>query len=134
MKKVTGLGGVFFKVEDREAMLRWYRDHLGIDSENWGFSFLWRELEAPEKRGYTVWGPFEAGTTYFQPSSKPFMLNFRVRDLEGLLQQLSESGVTVVGDIVTEENGRFGWILDPEGNKIELWEPVDPDKDPYLPQ
>jgi len=134
MKKVTGLGGVFFKTQDKKATMQWYREHLGIESDQYGFSFLWRELQKPEARGYTVWSPFEDSSRYFEPSTKPFMINFRVHDLEALLTELRAQGVTVVGDIQDEENGRFGWILDPEGNKIELWQPVDSDQDPYLPQ
>jgi predicted enzyme related to lactoylglutathione lyase len=134
MKKVTGLGGVFFKTQDRKAMIAWYREHLGIDSDEYGFAFQWRELAQPEARGYTVWSPFKDDTAYFAPSTKPFMVNFRVHDLEALLTELRAQGVQVVGEIQDEANGRFAWILDPEGNKVELWQPVESDKDPYLPQ
>ena len=134
MKKVTGLGGVFFKTQDKAATAQWYREHLGIAGDDYGFAFLWRELEKPDARGYTVWSPFAQDSKYFAPSEKQFMINFRVHDLAALLKELRAAGVTVVGDIQDEENGRFGWILDPEGNKIELWQPVDSDKDPYLPQ
>ena len=134
MKRVTGLGGVFFKTPDPDALKKWYREHLGIDSEQWGYSFLWRELAAPEKKGYTVWGPFPDSTKYFDPSGQPYMVNYRVHDLEALLAALKAEGVEVVGGPDTEENGKFAWILDPEGRKIELWEPVDSDVDPYLPK
>lgn len=134
MKRVTGLGGVFFKTPDPEGLKEWYRERLGIESEQWGYSFLWRELEAPEKRGYTVWGPFRDSTKYFEPSSEPYMINYRVDDLEALLAALEAEGVQVLGGPDTEENGKFAWILDPEGRKIELWEPVDSDRDPYLPE
>ena len=134
MKKVTGLGGVFFKTRDKNAMTQWYREHLGIEADEYGFAFVWRDLDNPQARGYTQWSPFKDDTEYFAPSEKPFMVNFRVDDLEALLTELRAQGVPVVGDIQDEENGRFGWILDPEGNKIELWQPVDSDKDPYLPQ
>ena len=134
MKRVTGIGGVFFKSQDKEAMTQWYRDRLGLDADEYGCMFQWRDVEKPESKGYTVWSPFKADSRYFDPSTKPFMVNFRVDDLEALLTTLRQEGVQVVGDIQDEENGRFGWILDPEGNKIELWEPVDSDKDPYLPK
>ena len=134
MKRVTGLGGVFFKSQNKDTLTQWYRERLGIEADEYGFMFQWREAEKPENKGYTVWSPFKDDTKYFEPSTKPYMLNFRVDDLEGLLCALREEGVQVVGDIQDEENGRFGWILDPEGNKIELWEPVDGDKDPYLSQ
>jgi predicted enzyme related to lactoylglutathione lyase len=134
MKRVTGLGGVFFKAADKKGMLEWYRAHLGIESAEYGFSFLWRENDSPERVGYTVWSPFKRDTEYFEPSKKDFMLNFRVADLSALIPALKAEGVQVVGEIVEEENGKFAWIVDPEGNKIELWEPVDPNKDPYLPK
>ena len=134
MKRTTGLGGLFFKCKDPATMRSWYRKHLGIDSEDWGFSFLWRELDRPEKRGYTVWNPFPETTNYFAPSQKPLMMNFRVDDMDALLVELEKEGIELVGEPVTEENGKFAWIMDPEGHKIELWEPVDSSEDPYLPQ
>jgi predicted enzyme related to lactoylglutathione lyase len=132
MKRVTGLGGFFFKARDREGLMKWYRDRLGIEAESWGTMFRWKEPENPEKTGYTVWSPFAADTKYFDPSGSPFMVNYRVADLEGLLAALKEEGVEIVGEMAKEENGKFAWVLDPEGNKIELWEPVDSDQDPYL--
>ena len=134
MKRVTGLGGVFFKTPDPDGLKDWYRKHLGIESDPWGFSFLWRELERPEKKGYTVWSPFPDKTDYFDPSEQPYMVNYRVDDLEALLPVLEAEGVRVVGGPDREENGKFAWIVDPEGRKIELWEPVDSDDDPYLPK
>ena len=134
MKRVTGLGGVFFKARDKGGLLDWYRAHLGIDSEEWGgFAFLWREHEAPDKTGYTVWSAFDGDTDHFAPSDKPYMLNFRVADLSVLLEALRDEGVEIVGELQEHPNGKFAWVLDPEGNKVELWEPVDPDADPYLP-
>jgi len=133
MKRVTGLGGVFFKAEDRDRLMDWYRNHLGIDSDAWGFMFRWKENDAPERAGYTVWSPFASDTEYFDPSTKPYMVNFRVDNLTALLDALEKEGVQIVGSIEEEENGKFAWILDPEGNKLELWEPVDPGTDPYLP-
>lgn len=131
MKRVTGIGGIFFKCDDKPAQLEWYREHLGIDSAPWGGNiFLWREDAEPSQRAYTVWSPFEGKSTYFDPSRQPFMVNYRVADMDALLDALRAEGVEVVGDPVTEPNGKFAWILDPEGNKIELWEPVA--VDPYL--
>ena len=134
MAKVTGLGGVFFRCEDPAGMRDWYREQLGIESEEYGFPFMWRESERPEKRGYTVWNPFPVETKYFDPSAKQFMVNYRVDDLPELLRRFEAAGVEIVGEMVEEENGKFAWVLDPEGNKIELWEPIDSDLDPYLPQ
>ena len=134
MKRVTGLGGVFFKTPDPDGVKDWYRKHLGIESEPWGFSFLWRELDAPEEKGCTVWSPFPSSTKYFEPSDQPYMINYRVDDLDALLAALAAEGVEIVGGPDTEENGKFAWILDPEGRKIELWEPVEPARDPYLPK
>jgi catechol 2,3-dioxygenase-like lactoylglutathione lyase family enzyme len=131
MKRVTGIGGVFFKCDDKAAQLEWYRERLGIDSLPWGGNiFLWRPDDAPEQRAYTVWSPFEASTSYFDPSKQPFMVNYRVADLDALLIALRAEGVEIVGEPMTEANGKFAWILDPEGNKIELWEPVE--VDPFL--
>ncbi|MEE8524601.1 MAG: VOC family protein [Thermoanaerobaculia bacterium] len=132
MKRVTGLGGVFFKTPDPDKLKDWYRKHLGIESDPWGFSFLWRELEDPDQKGYTVWSPFPDSTEYFDPGEQPYMINYRVDDLEALLPVLEAEGVQVVGGPDQEENGKFAWIVDPEGRKIELWEPVDSNKDPYL--
>lgn len=134
MKRVTGLGGIFFKTSDTEKLRTWYREHLGIDSDPWGTSFLWREVEQPESRGYTVWGPFSDSSDYFDPSEQPYMLNYRVADLDALLEALRDEGVEIVGEPVSEANGKFAWVLDPEGRKIELWEPVESSRDPYLPK
>jgi len=133
MGKVTGLGGVFFRCENPEQLRGWYRESLGIEAEQYGFSFLWRELDDPERRGYTVWNPFPESTDYFEPSDKQFMINYRVDDLEGLMQKLQAAGVRIAGGVEQYENGKFAWIVDPEGNKVELWEPIEPSEDPYLP-
>lgn len=133
-KRVTGLGGVFFKAADSKAQLQWYRTHLGIESADYGFPFLWRETADKEEVGYTVWAPFSQDTDYFKPSEKPYMFNFRVANLVEMLAALREEGVTVVGEMAEEPNGKFAWIMDPEGNKIELWEPVPSAEDPYLPK
>jgi predicted enzyme related to lactoylglutathione lyase len=124
--RVTGVGGLFFKAEDPRALGAWYAEHLGIAPSPQGpVVFQWRDMEAPGRVAYTVWGPFKATTTYFDPSDKPFMFNYRVNDLRGLLATLKVAGVTIVGEVQEAEYGAFGWIMDPEGNKIELWEPAD---------
>jgi predicted enzyme related to lactoylglutathione lyase len=132
MAKVTGLGGVFFKAADKETLRKWYGEALGLDVADYGKAFLWRDDAAPDERGYTVFAPFDADTKYFAPSTSPFMINFRVDDLDGVLARLTAAGSTIVGGPDKEPNGRFAWVLDPEGNKIELWEPVPSKDDPYL--
>ncbi len=134
MKRVTGLGGVFFKCPDPGKLRQWYRTHLGIEAEEYGASFFWREHDAPQRKGYTAWNPFPESTEYFDPSEQPYMINYRVDDLDALLPALKAEGVQVVGGPEEFENGKFAWILDPEGRKIELWEPVDSSRDPYVPQ
>lgn len=124
MKRVTGLGGIFFKSEDPKKISEWYGKHLGFDIAEWGGSgFSWKDSEG--KTCYTAWSPFKNNTDYFAPSEKPFMFNYRVENLEALLQVLREEGVEVMDKIQVEPYGKFGWIMDPEGNKIELWEPID---------
>lgn len=124
MARVTGIGGVFFKADDVARMRTWYRDTLGlpIGEGDW-WMFEWRDRENAERVGSTVWSLFPADTTYFDPGKSPLMVNYRVDDLEGLLAELRGKGVEVIGQIEEQEYGRFGWVLDPEGNKIELWEP-----------
>lgn len=124
-KKVTGLGGIFFKCDNPENMKKWYGDKLGLVTNEYGSVFEFRRTDMPEKKGYTVWSPFEAKTTYFQPSEKEFMINYRVEDIEGLVKELMETGVEICDEIETYEYGKFVHIMDPEGNKIELWEPID---------
>ena len=121
------------KCRDKEAQKSWYESHLGIPNTPYGHSFLWREEQNTNEVGYTAWSPFPDDTKYFAPSDSPMMINYRVDDLVALLVALKEEGVTVVDEMVSEENGKFAWILDPEGNKIELWEPVPSAEDPYLP-
>ena len=124
MKKVTGIGGIFFKCNDPKVMKDWYDKNLGFGNEQWGTNFEWREVDN-DKKGSTVWSPFSSTTKYFEPSTKDFMINYRVEDLEGLVQQLKKDGVTLVDEIQDSEYGKFVHILDPEGNKVELWQPVD---------
>lgn len=126
MGRVTGIGGVFFKCDNPKAMLAWYRDHLGIPTDGqYGAIFQWRSIKPTHEKGYTVWGTFKKDTHYFEPSGKPFMLNYRVENLPELLETLHSEGVTVVGDMEEYSYGRFGWVMDPEGHKIELWQPFD---------
>ncbi|ARV11668.1 VOC family protein [Gilvibacter sp. SZ-19] len=122
-KRVTGLGGFFFKTKDPQAVKQWYREHLGLNTDDYGCTFWWKDKEGNDCS--TQWSPFKEDTQYFKPSEKQFMMNFRVADLENLLKTLKEEGVTVVGEMETYDYGKFGWILDNEGNKIELWEPID---------
>ncbi|WP_339841472.1 VOC family protein [uncultured Maribacter sp.] len=122
-KRVTGLGGFFFKTKDPNKVKDWYNKHLGLDTDQYGSTFWWKDKEGNDCS--TQWSPMKDDTTYFKPSTSPFMMNFRVENLVELLQILKEEGVTVVGDIEEFEYGKFGWILDPDGNKIELWEPID---------
>jgi predicted enzyme related to lactoylglutathione lyase len=124
-KRVTGLGGIFFKTQNRDTMRAWYARHLGIESESWGGQFEWRDKDYPEKLCLTAWSPFDGATDYFQPSEKEFMINYRVENLVDLLNELKKEGVEVLGEIQEFDYGKFGWIMDPEGRKIELWEPID---------
>jgi predicted enzyme related to lactoylglutathione lyase len=124
MKRVTGIGGIFFKAQNADVLRAWYAKHLGMPVESWGgLQFHWRRDEDPRSRGYTVWSVFDADTRYFDPSEKPFMINYRVDDLDAVLAALRSEGVTVEEKIEESEYGRFGWAMDPEGNRIELWEP-----------
>jgi predicted enzyme related to lactoylglutathione lyase len=125
MRRVTGIGGIFFKCEKPQNILEWYHKHLGISQVGESAVFEWMQKDRPEEFGHTVWGPFEEATRYFSPSKKGFMINYRVENLEALIDQLREEGVEVVGEIEKYEYGKFGWVMDPEGNKIELWEPID---------
>ena len=125
MKRVTGIGGVFFKCKDPKAVNEWYKTHLGLNTDQYGSTFEWRQGEDANKKGFTQWSPFSEGTTYFAPSEKEFMINYRVENLEALVVELRSAGVTIVDEMETFDYGKFIHILDPEGNKIELWEPVD---------
>ena len=123
-KRVTGLGGIFFKSTDPEATKQWYSKHLNIESGDHGTLFKWRHHDDPDKEGNTAWSLFPEDTGYFKPGTKEFMINYRVENLEELIKILKEEGVEVVGEIEEYPYGKFGWIMDPEGNKIELWEPI----------
>ena len=123
MKRVTGIGGVFFKSKDPAKTKDWYDKHLGIESGEYGAGFKWRSEEKPDETGYTAWSVFDEDSDYFNPAKKPFMINYRVENLVELLKVLAEEGVEVVGKMEEYSYGKFGWIMDPDGNKIELWEP-----------
>jgi predicted enzyme related to lactoylglutathione lyase len=121
-KRVTGLGGVFFKCKDPKAQREWYSRHLGVPATEYGATFEWREMDHPEQKGQTVWNPFRQDTKYFEPSAKEFMINYRVENLEALLVELKKEGVQQIGEMQSYDYGKFAHIMDPEGNKIELWE------------
>lgn len=125
MKKVTGIGGIFFKCKDPNAMRAWYKTHLGLNTNDYGATFEWKEADDSTKNGSTTWSPFAETTKYFEPSTKDFMINYRVADLEALVEALKKEGVTIVDKIETYDYGKFVHIIDLEGNKIELWEPID---------
>lgn len=128
MQRVRGIGGVFFKAKDPAALGTWYRENLGIPVEPWGgHGFTWSEHD-PKGDAITVWSPMPETTTYYEPSTKPFMINFRVDDLDAMLLQLREKGCEVDDKLEESEYGRFGWVMDPEGNRVELWQP--PEKAP----
>lgn len=123
MRRATGIGGIFFKAKDPQALGAWYRDHLGLKVEEWGgVAFRWAE-DNPNGTGTTIWNPFKDDTAYFAPSTASFMVNFRVADLHALLAALRAEGCQVDEKVEESEYGKFGWVVDPEGNKIELWEP-----------
>ena len=121
MKRVTGIGGIFFKANDPDKLRNWYRLHLGIECEKEsGAIFKWRKAEDPNSERYTVWSPFPEDTDYFAPSTKPFMINLQVENLDEVLAQLKREGVDVDPKVESYDYGRFGWIMDPEGNRVEL--------------
>jgi catechol 2,3-dioxygenase-like lactoylglutathione lyase family enzyme len=129
MAKVTGIGGVFLKAKsDHKALAAWYARHLGLELEAWGGAILrWPEDKGPD-RGLTVWHVAGKDSDWFSPSQSSFMINYRVDDLDALLAQLRQDGVEIVKGPETEENGHFAWILDPDGNKLELWQPLAADE------
>lgn len=124
MKRVTGIGGIFFKAKDPKTMREWYKKHLGIDVQDWGgAAFSWTDDEGKPTNGMTVWSIGSCGGDQFAPSTAPFMINYRVADLHGLLQALRDEGCNVLEKVEDSEYGKFGWVIDPEGNKVELWQP-----------
>lgn len=125
IKKVTGIGGIFFKSRDPKKLREWYQLHLGLNTNEYGAVFEWRQGGDTTKKGFTQWSPFNEKTKYFAPSTKEFMINYRVENLEALIDQLKKDSVTIVDKIETVDYGKFVHILDLEGNKLELWEPND---------
>ena len=134
MKRVTGIGGIFFKSQDPDRLYQWYETHLGIRrSPDGSAAFEWREVKEPDndaagnndpgKKGMTVWSIFPNSTKYFEPSSSAFMINYRVDDLDALLEAMRKEGVQIDPRQEDYDCGRFAWIIDPEGNRVELWEP-----------
>jgi predicted enzyme related to lactoylglutathione lyase len=124
MARVTGIGGVFFRAHDREALSAWYRDRLGVPVQEWhGAMFQLAGDGSPGAQGYTVWSLFPEDTTYFGAGTQAFMVNFRVDDLDALLASLRAAGCAVDEKTHADEHGKFGWVTDPEGNRVELWEP-----------
>jgi predicted enzyme related to lactoylglutathione lyase len=125
MKKVTGIGGVFFKCDNPQSMNEWYAKNLGLDAGKYGAVFEWRLDDDPSKKGATAWSTFPHHAKNFEPSAKPFMINYRVDNLVALVDELRKDNVTIVDAIAEYEYGKFVHVLDPEGNIIELWEPTD---------
>ena len=124
-KKVTGIGGVFFKCKDPKKVREWYKANLGLQTNDYGSVFEWYQGADSTKKGFTQWSPFKETTTYFAPSTKEFMINYRVADIAALVEEFKKNGVTVLDTIETYDYGKFVHILDIEQNKIELWEPND---------
>lgn len=123
MKRVTGIGGIFFKCKDPEKVKEWYKTHLGLDTTPYGVVFRPEDEADSTKENYLVWSTFPDDTDYFEPATKEFMINYRVNDIEALVTELRKEGVEIVDEIASYEYGKFVHILDIEGNKIELWEP-----------
>lgn len=123
--RVTGLGGIFFSSDDTKKTKDWYAKNLGLEVNEWGSTFEFRNANQPEDINYLQWSPFEKGNTYFEPSKKEFMINYRVQNIEGLVEKLKSNGVKVLDEIEAFDYGKFVHIMDSEGRKIELWEPVD---------
>ncbi|RAR70018.1 VOC family protein [Flavobacterium aciduliphilum] len=125
MKKVTGIGGIFFKCKDPKATTEWYAKHLGLETNPYGATFEWYETNASEHKAQTQWTPFPETTQYFGKEDQAFMINYRVENLEHLYSQLQQEGVTILDKITSYDYGKFLHILDAEGNKVQLWEPID---------
>ena len=124
MKKVTGIGGIFFKCKDPKETTEWYQKHLGLETNPYGATFAWYEGADSTKKGQTQWTPFPKTTKHFEPSKQDFMINYRVENLEALVAELKKENVTVLDTIETFDYGKFVHILDADGNKVELWEPT----------
>jgi predicted enzyme related to lactoylglutathione lyase len=132
--KVTGIGGIFFKCQDPESLRAWYATHLGMKVDEYGSLFETRSVDPPHARNFIQWSTFSKESAYMEPSQRAFMINYRVVNLEALLAQLEAAGVTLIGEVIHYDYGSFAHVMDPEGNKLELWEPVDqPFADQYGP-
>ncbi len=125
LKRVTGIGGIFFKCNEPKKVKEWYKAHLGVNTNEYGAVFEWRQGTDSSKKGFLQWSPFAEKTNYFEPSTKDFMINYRVDNLTALIQELKKEGVTITDTMETYDYGKFVHIMDIEGNKIELWEPND---------
>lgn len=123
--KVTGIGGIFFRASKPKEIMDWYGENLGLALNGYGSSFEFRNANRPDEINYLQWSPFDEKTDYFDPSKKEFMINYRVQHIEALVEKLKQNGVEVVDEITQYDYGKFVHIMDPEGNKIELWEPID---------
>jgi predicted enzyme related to lactoylglutathione lyase len=124
MKRVTGIGGIFFNSSNPVALRAWYREHLGIDVQDWGgTAFTWTDSDGKPTSGTTIWTVGDTKDNAFAPSSASFMVNYRVADLQGLVSALRAEGCNIHGDVSESEYGKFAWVIDPDGNKVELWEP-----------
>lgn len=124
-KRVTSIGGIFFKCKDPKKTKQWYETHLGLNTNQYGAVFEWRQADDATKKGFSQWSPFKETTKYFEPSTKDFMINYRVENLKTLVEELRKEGVTITDTLETYDYGKFIHIMDEEGNKIELWEPND---------
>ena len=126
MERVTGIGGIFFRAQDAPALRAWYQRHLGIDVQDWGgTAFPWTAADGAPSGGMTIWSIAAVDSEQFAPSSAPFMVNYRVKDLHALVATLREEGCEVLDEIQESDFGSFAWVIDPEGNKVELWQPPD---------
>lgn len=125
LPKVTGVGGIFFFSENPEKTKEWYSKNLGLEVNEWGSNFEFRNANRPDEINYLQWSPFKRGSEYFSPSKKEFMVNYRVQNIEGLVNKLKNNGVIILDSIESFDYGKFVHIMDAEGNKIELWEPID---------
>lgn len=123
MKRVTGIGGIFFKCKDPKALKEWYKTHLGIDVNEYGATFDWKQMSDADPKGSLTWSPSPETTSYFEPSARKFMINYTVADLEALVVELKKEGVEILDEIAVYDFGKFVHLLDLEGNKVELWEP-----------
>ncbi len=129
MKKVTGIGGIFFKCSEPDIIKEWYQKHLGLNVDTYGTNFEWRQSDFPQRKGFSQWSIFSHQSTHMSPSNKDFMINYRVENIEKLVEELKENGIRILDEIETFDYGKFVHLMDPEGNKVELWEPNDEEYD-----